>query len=208
MKSAEIKIKVSEYYTEKLNQWGATPQGVDWNSGESQEIRFEQLLKVCDSSKPFSINDLGCGYGALYGYMAERGSGFQYHGYDLSESMVEEARKLYKDVDNCRFTQSDNLEEADYTTACGLFNVKMDVDSREWERYVLEVLDKINEASLKGFSFNALTSYSDKEYMKDNLYYSDPCFYFDHCKRKFSSHVALLHDYPLYEFSILVRKDT
>jgi SAM-dependent methyltransferase len=207
MKSAEIKIKVSEYYTEKLNQWGATSQGVDWNSEESHEIRFEQLLRVCDSSKPFFINDLGCGYGALYGYMAERGYGFQYHGYDLSEGMIEKARSLYGERANCRFTQSDVLEEADYTTACGLFNVKMNVDSRDWEQYVLEVLGKINQASRKGFSFNILTRYSDPEHMKDHLYYPDPCFYFDYCKNKFSKHVALLHDYPLYEFSILVRKD-
>lgn len=207
MKSAEIKNKVSEYYSEKLNQWGPVPQGVDWNSRESHEIRFEQLLKVCDSSGFFSINDLGCGYGALYGYMKEREYDFEYHGYDLSKSMIEKARSLYQDEPHCRFTQSDHLEEADYTTACGLFNVKMDVDARDWERYVLEVLGKIDQASRRGFSFNILTHYSDAEYMKDHLYYPDPCFYFDYCKKKFSRHVALLHDYPLYEFSILVRKD-
>ena len=95
MKSAEIKNKVSEYYSEKLNEWGPVPQGVDWNSRESQEIRFEQLLKVCDVSKPFSINDLGCGYGALYDFMAGGGYDFEYHGYDLSEVMIEKARSLY-----------------------------------------------------------------------------------------------------------------
>ena len=82
----------------------------------------------------------------------------------------------------------------------------MDVDPEDWKEYVLGVLDKIDAASRRGFSFNALTRYSDKEYMKDNLYYSDPCFFFDYCKNKFSKQVALLHDYPLYEFSILVRK--
>ena len=207
MKSSEIKDKVSEYYTDKLNQWGPVPRGVDWNSGESQETRFEQLLKVCDVSKPFSINDLGCGYGALYGFMADRGYDFEYHGYDLSEVMIEKARSLYGEKENSHFKQSDVLEEADYTTACGLFNVKMDIGSKEWEAYMLGVLDKINLASRKGFSFNALTRYSDKEHMKENLHYSDPCFYFDYCKKNYSKHVALLHDYPLYEFSILVKKD-
>jgi SAM-dependent methyltransferase len=208
MDSEKIKEKVAEYYSQKVQEWGPTPQGVDWNSRESHEIRIEQLLKVCDRPRFFSLNDLGCGYGALYGYMTERDYDFEYYGYDLSESMIEKAQALYKDAGNCRFTHSDILEEADYTTACGLFNVKMDVDSRDWERYVLEVLDKINQASRKGFAFNILTQYSDPEYMKDHLYYPDPCFYLDHCKRKFSSQVALLHDYPLYEFSILVRKDT
>ena len=52
-----------------------------------------------------------------------------------------------------------------------------------------------------------LTKYSDKEYMRDNLYYADPLFIFDYCKRNFSKQVALLHDYGLYEFTILVKKD-
>jgi hypothetical protein len=33
----------------------------------------------------------------------------------------------------------------------------------------------------------------------------DPLRLFDHCKRTFSPDVALLHDYPLWEFTILVR---
>jgi len=207
MDSEKIKEKVAVYYTRKVQEWGPIPQGVDWSSRESHEIRFEQLLKVCDPSGFFSLNDLGCGYGALYGYMVDRGYDFKYYGYDISASMVEKARSLYQGRNNCHFTQSDLLKEADYTTACGVFNVKMDVDSREWERYVLDVLEKIDRSSRRGFAFNILTRYSDPEYMKDHLYYADPSFYFDFCKKKFSKHVALLHDYPLYEFSILIRKD-
>ncbi len=60
---------------------------------------------------------------------------------------------------------------------------------------------------LKAFLFNMLTKYSEKEYMRDNLYYADPLFIFDYCKRNFSKQVALLHDYGLYEFTILVKKN-
>jgi len=42
--------------------------------------------------------------------------------------------------------------------------------------------------------------------MREDLYYADPCFIFDYCKRNFSRNVALLHDYELYEFTIIVRK--
>ena len=52
-----------------------------------------------------------------------------------------------------------------------------------------------------------LTSYSDPDRMRPDLYYGDPCRLFDHCKRRYSRHVALLHDYGLYEFTILVRLD-
>ena len=36
---------------------------------------------------------------------------------------------------------------------------------------------------------------------------ADPAFFFDWCKRNFSRHVSLLHDYGLYEFTLLTRKD-
>ena len=39
--------------------------------------------------------------------------------------------------------------------------------------------------------------------MKDYLFYADPCQLFDYCKQNFSKQVALLHDYRLYEFTII-----
>ncbi len=75
------------------------------------------------------------------------------------------------------------------------------------QKYVLETLDDLHRLSLKGFAFNALTSYSDPEHIRDDLFYADPSWLFDHCKRSYSGQVALLHDYGLYEFTILVRKN-
>jgi hypothetical protein len=60
------------------------------------------------------------------------------------------------------------------------------------------------ELSRRGFAFNVLTKYSDPERMRPDLYYADPLFLFNYCKKSFKS-VALLHDYPLYEFTILVK---
>ena len=60
---------VAHYYGTRLRDHGPNPQGVDWNSAESQILRFEQILKVCDFSTALSINDYGCGYGALVDYL-------------------------------------------------------------------------------------------------------------------------------------------
>jgi hypothetical protein len=62
------------------------------------------------------------------------------------------------------------------------------------------------QLSKKGFAFNILTGYSDPERQRADLYYADPLFFFDYCQKNFSRFVALLHDYPLYEFTILVKK--
>jgi hypothetical protein len=98
------------------------------------------------------------------------------------------------------------LREADYTLASGIFNVRLSTAEGEWKNYMLEVIDTMNSLSRSGFAFNALTKYSDAEFMRADLYYADPLFLFDHCKTKYSKFVTLLHDYPLYEFTILVRK--
>jgi len=204
---ADILEEVGRYYSEKLSIYGATAKGVDWNSPESQELRFDQLLKVCDRTKTFAINDYGCGYGALIEYMNDSGYTFQYRGYDISSRMISKAKTIYEDLEYCEFfTDESRLTSADYTVASGIFNVKLKTDERVWADYVLQILTNIAELSTKGFSFNMLTRYSDKHLMRPDLYYADPLYMFDYCKKNFSRFVSLLHDYPLYEFTILVRK--
>jgi SAM-dependent methyltransferase len=197
---------VREYYTAKIEEYGPTPEGVDWNSLESQQLRFEQLAKVCDASLPFSINDYGCGYGALVDYLVGKGYAFHYHGFDISDRMIDKAEELHQELSGCQFTtDGSTLRVADYTVASGIFNVKLRNRDDEWREYVLSTLHTIAELSELGFAFNALTIYSDPEFMRPDLFYADPLHLFDYCKRNFSRFVTLLHDYPLYEFTILVR---
>lgn len=202
----QILGKVEKYYTDKVLTYGTNHKGVDWNSRESQEIRYEQLLKVCNEKEKFTILDYGCGYGYLFEYMKNRNYNFEYYGFDISEEMINKARQTYKE-NNCYFSNSTKMKsKTDYCVASGIFNVKFDTDFETWTEYILSVLNEINNNTTKGFSFNCLTKYSDKEYMKDNLYYGDPCYFFDYCKKQFSKNVAILHDYDLYEFTIVVKK--
>jgi SAM-dependent methyltransferase len=199
---------VQRYYSGKIAEHGPTAKGVDWQDEASQTLRFAQLLKLLDVDGAFTINDYGCGYGALARYLEELGYEFAYTGFDISERMLDQARELSKDSTRCRFVLSeDDLEPASYTVASGIFNVRLGADDASWERHVLETLSRLEALSERGFAFNMLTTYSDPERMRVDLYYADPAAIFDHCKRNFSRWVALLHDYGLYEFTVLVRKD-
>jgi SAM-dependent methyltransferase len=200
--------EVAGYYTDKLTQHGVTPRGVDWNGEESQTLRFRQLCKVIDAKgTPFSVNDLGCGYGALYDFLAREYPALSYCGVDVSEGMVRAAEERYRGKDGIRFIQSNKPDQvADYGIASGIFNVRLGKTDSEWQAYLETTLDLLHETSRIGFAFNCLTSYSDADKMHDYLYYADPCLLFDLCKRRYSRNVALLHDYGLYEFVILVRK--
>ncbi|MFZ8805618.1 MAG: class I SAM-dependent methyltransferase [Candidatus Calescibacterium sp.] len=205
----EILGNIEKYYTDKIKKYGATPKGVDWKDEKGQFIRFEQLSKIFDMNEPFSVADIGCGYGKFVDFLDKNFSNYTYFGYDLSSEMVSKALELYSHKQNVFFRHISSLEEidqADYVVASGIFNVKMHYSEAEWLFYIFTTLELMNKKSIKGFAFNMLTKYSDREYMKEYLYYADPCFFFDYCKKNFSKKVALIHDYELYEFTILVRK--
>lgn len=196
---------VNSYYSNRIEEMGATPAGVDWNSVESQHLRFEQLLKVIDVNLFFKILDYGCGYGALFELLKGGYKNFDYTGYDISDKMINAAvgRNNFK---NAKWVSSLPKVKFDYVVASGLFNVKLTHSNKSWFNYIIKTIADLDKYSTKGFAFNVLTKYSDADKMKDYLYYADPLVLFDYCKKNFSRNVALLHDYKLYEFTIIVRK--
>lgn len=196
------------YFSEKLTTFGLTPRGVDWNSADAQEIRFAQLIRILRPDEPYSLIDYGSGFGSLYDYLKRRGHRVEYYGYDFLTQMVTRGIELHPDDPACHFTSQENdLSSADYSVASGIFNVRLQISDAAWIDYVVGILASLNRMTRKGFAFNMLTKYSDPEYMKPELFYADPCFFFDHCKRQYARNVALLHDYGLYDFTILVRKE-
>ena len=198
---------MERYYTGRFAEHGATARGVDWNSEASQELRFDRLLEVCRGAEgPFTLNDYGCGYGALVPYLGALGLDVRYRGFDLSQEMLEPARREHGDPPRVTFVDSeDERGGADFTGASGVLNVKLDASDDGWRDYALQTIDRLAAHSTRGFAFNMLTSYSDEDKMRPDLYYGDPTFFFDHCKRRHSRDVALLHDYGLYEFTMIVR---
>lgn len=153
------------------------------------------------------MNDYGCGYGALVDYLREEGRPFEYRGFDISDAMIRAASARYADDARCSFTSDSRaLRPADYSVSSGIFNVKLHHAADAWCEYVWETLETLHRLSTRGFAFNMLSTYSDPEKRRSDLFYADPLQTFDLCRRRFSSRVALLHDYPLFEFTILVRR--
>ena len=199
--------QVKSYFDRRIQEHGASPRGSDWNSETSQNIRFDQLLKVVEVQS-FSLLDYGCGYGALADYLIAKGFDPEYYGYDILESAIETARQAHQGKPRRTFfTDKSHLPVCDYTVASGIFNFRGEQSFEDWTEYVIGVLSEFNQLSTRGFSSNFLTKYSDAEKMRSDLYYADPLFLFDYCKRNFSKNVALLHDYRLYDFTLIIRKD-
>jgi SAM-dependent methyltransferase len=205
MSTPELLRQTRQYYEGKLTEYGPTARGVDWNSEESQRLRFRELVRVIEDDLDGSVLDYGCGYGALRSYLRERGHRGPYIGFDISQRMIDAARDANPD-ESARFVSDRGaLAGVDYTLASGIFNVKQATSDERWQQYVLETIEDLAAISRRGFAFNALSRYSDLEKRRPDLYYADPLELFDHCKRRISRFVSLLHDTPLYEFTLLVR---
>ncbi len=201
--------QIRSYFAGKLELHGATPRGVDWNSNGAQDVRFLQLAKIIDRpDRPFSILDYGSGFGSFYDYLLTQGiKPQQYVGFDIVDGMVTKGRELHPQESGVQFfSHDDGLPVCDYVVASGIFNIKLDASYDTWTEYVIKTITRMNELTDRGFSFNLLTKYSDADHMRPDLYYADPGFIFDVCKRTFSRNVAILHDYDLYDFTVIVRK--
>jgi SAM-dependent methyltransferase len=206
MSNQHLIQQVRQYYEGKLADHGATARGVDWNSEESQLLRFRELARLFDTDVDGAVIDYGCGYGAMAEFIRRGGHSGPYCGFDVSERMIEAARARYGALPDCRFESNRAaVEPAMYTVASGIFNVKQDASDEEWRGYVHETIADLRRLSTRGFAFNALTSYSDPGRKRPDLYYADPLELFDYCKRHVSRFVSLLHDTPLYEFTLIVR---
>lgn len=199
---------VRAYFQQKLEAYGPTHRGVDYNSDRAMETRFDQLIRLFRGATQYSLLDFGSGYGAMLAYLQRMGHTVAYTGYDIVEAMLDNGRAIFAGQPRVAFTHRwEDVPQVDYAVVSGTFNMKLDASHADWTAMVIDCLERMHARSLKGLAFNMLTSYSDPEYMRPDLYYADPCFFFDYCKRHFSKNVALLHDYGLYDFTILVQKD-
>jgi len=198
--------KVEKLYTDNIKQNGIKPESVGWTKEGSQQLRFNKLMQVVENkNESFSLNELGCGYGELYKYCINNKFKLdKFIGYDISADMLE-AAKDYINYSNVELINNSKLKTlADYSVTSGIFNVRFDENKDLWKEYIFSTLQNMNEYSKKGFSFNLLTSYVD--YEAENLFYADPKIFFDYCKTNFSKKVNLIHDYDLYEWTIIVKK--
>lgn len=198
---------VAAYYSAKLAAHGPTPHGVDWNSSSSHELRHRQFLRLLDGSPDASVLDLGCGYGDFLPFLRAQGHRGTFIGYDIAPSMIARASQLHGEGPDRQWrVGGEPTEAADFAVASGVFNVKSDVATEIWARYVTSVVDILARAGQRGFAFNVLSLASDPERRRPDLYYADPAETLAYCLKRFGRSIALLHDYGLYEFTMIVRQ--
>lgn len=199
--------QVEAYYEARLAHHGASPLGVDWSCTATQWLRFVQILKVCRFDAPFSLIDLGCGYGALAGFLKEHHpeATFDYLGLDLSSAMIRRARRRHRGNPAIRFAVGRNASrQADYVVASGIMNVMLGQPLAVWESFVRTMLVDMHRMSRRGFAVNFLGAGPDRG-PPGRLYCPEPATWVEFC-RDLDCSVEVLESYGMREFTLLVRR--
>ncbi|MDP3938996.1 MAG: class I SAM-dependent methyltransferase [Deltaproteobacteria bacterium] len=196
---------VVAHYESRLARFGATARGMDWKDEASQRLRFELLCGIC-SLDGQSVHEVGAGAGHLADFMEVTERGADYSGSDLSAAMVEAARGRRPDL---RFEQRDVLEgpvreEYDVLLCSGLFHVKLEQSEEAWRAFVEAMVRRMFGMCRVGIAFNLMSDRVD--YRDPALYYASPARMLAFCRESLGPHVALRHDYPLYEYTVYAYK--
>jgi len=204
--SPKILDSVRSFYAKLIAEQGPTPAGVDWPDARRQTIRFRELCRLFPTNgQTFSVLDYGCGYGALLAYLQTNGFSCEYYGFDICEPMIEAARRAHPGFKDRFLGALDYNNSFDFVVSSGVLSSKRNADLQVWEDQVWATLDIMNQVSKKGFAFNVLSAWRESHRKLDFLYYGDPAEYLRKVWR-YSPNIALLHDYDLWDFTVLVRK--
>ena len=188
--------------SETLRRHGPSAAGAGWRDAESQALRFAVLMQAVglQAGDRVTVNDLGCGYAALYHHLVRSGIGVvEYNGYDISPEMLAAARENVPAAP-ARFHRSAVLtQSADVSFLSGALNLKVS-DDASWKLYARSVVRDLAAHSRRGFAFNLMTT--KVTYRVKDLYYADPDEWLGWCRCEISPQLNLFEDYPLYEWTI------
>lgn len=201
---------IAAAYSAQFKEHGACHTGVLWIDKSSQRRRFTEFLYLLDDKDPdagFTVNDLGCGYGALFEFLADEmpGAVSDYHGYDICPDMVTAAQMRISDS-RARFALADAADMCcDYSFASGTFNMMAEADTEVWTAYVKQALLELWEKSARGLAFNLLGADAVPT-PQPWLYYTSREEFLDFCCSSLSPHVEWYHACDAPDYTILVRR--
>lgn len=187
-------------YAERYKEFGYHYKAVGWGNWETQKLRFLILSEIADLTGA-AVIDLGCGFGDLYGFLAQKYKNICYTGIDIVADLVAEGKKRYPEAE---FLVQDILEdnfkkEADFYFISGTLNSRITGGFD----YTREILAKTHGLARKGVAVNFLTKYADYELEKDLHHSPEEIFAF---AKTMTKYVTLRHDYPLWEFTVYLYK--
>ena len=148
------RIDSEKFYLSSLKKHGTNARGLNWVSQETQELRFDMILKILPDDAR-TLVDAGCGFGDFYHYLQKKGKQhIQYIGIDSLHKMCTIAQKNTQQEIILADITRDKLPFAQYYICSGAMNLL-----NKFETYLF--IKNCLKSSQKAFIFNIL--HGDKQ---------------------------------------------
>ena len=200
---------IADSYEWSINKYGPIHRAAAWRDGKRQQRRFDIFagLLACDTNRDnITINDLGCGYGAMfntYKNLPQFNNG-RYFGYDISRAMINAAKIKIKDPRAYFFLTHEATHNADYSFVSGTYNMKMAADEDKWLKYIEQSIRQLWSKTKISMGFNMLNICSP--HRESTLYYADPNYFLDFCQKNLKGTVRMIDLLHPNEFVIFIRR--
>ncbi len=206
------KEKMAAYYEDLLDKHGDSYLTLDWNSEESQKLRYAVLMYlfyITQRRKDISILDVGCGLGHFYKFLKDEGfisrDRIEYCGYDISEKLIKIARKRHPEA---RFLVKDILKDEvkpfDYVFCSGVFNIIL-TDEATHLKFVNDMIRRMFDIVRIGLAVNFLsvTGLNRSEASQYYFFKPEEIVYW---VRALTNNFTLRHDYHPGDFTVYILK--
>ncbi|NQT22273.1 MAG: amidohydrolase family protein [Candidatus Omnitrophica bacterium] len=187
-------------YENRLKRYGISIKTMGWRDRKQQNLRFRILSEIGNINKR-SILDVGCGFGDLYNYLADKNIKVKYSGFDIAPKIVQAAKNKHSKLD---FRVKDILrddvkEKYDYVFASGILNKKISNNLG----YAKKMIAKMYKFSKCGIAVNMFTTNVD--FKEKHLYYY-PTEKLLGFARTLSRFIVLRPNFPLHDFTLYIYK--
>jgi len=194
---------IASHYLESFKNAANEHQAVD-SSEVSHRKRFDKMFEIGDLQGK-SVLDVGCGLGAFYGYLKERGIKCDYTGFDLVPDMIETARQKYPEIKD-RFSVFNILHEDverrfDYVISVTPITLKL--ASGQNMEISMKLMQSMYRLASVGMAMSMTSAFTKKP--NDHTYYYDPLSILEEVF-KISRNVKFDHTYLPHDFTVFCYK--
>ena len=204
-----IDSKIAEIYNQRFLKLGPSPEASMWFSKKRQFTRFDIIfneIKLLNKNNKRSIIDIGCGYGAFFEFLSERGADdiWSYYGYDVSNEVIKFCKEKYSHG-AAFYTGSIPTFTAEFIIMSGTYNFFPTKDYNSWRLYFYRSLKTLWSKTTCAMIFNLQTS--DQEKITDGgIVYTSKEEIENFCKSNFGDVKAVINPAIPKDVTFVIKK--
>ena len=204
-----IDSKIAAIYNQRFLKLGPSPEASMWFSKKRQFTRFDIIfneIKLLNMNNKRSIIDIGCGYGAFFEFLSERGADdiWSYYGYDVSNEVIKFCNEHYS-REAAFYTGSIPTFRAEFIIMSGTYNFFPTKDYNSWKHYFFRSLKTLWPKTTCAMIFNLQTS--DQEKITDKgIVYTSKEEIESFCKSNFGNVKAVINPAIPKDVTFVIKK--